>query len=769
MANKLAKRTAEILQYEELEQRLLFSADVIPGLDQVAAVDEQVLTADETPQPEPEVATPTVNGVIAESRWEVVFVNNNVADYELLIADLQGNDDNRILEVVVLDSDRDGIEQISDILADRTNLDAVHFITHGSDGQVNLGNSFLDLDSLESNHSTIQNWGTALNGDADLLIYGCNLASTTTGEQFIDTLAQLTGADVAASDDLTGHKSLGGDWELEYQAGVIDAQVAVSESLQATWMATLDPPLLNGADNLTTITEDQANNAGTLVSDLISGHIAGSSSGIAVIDVDDTNGTWQYNNGSWQDFSAVSDSNPQLLAASASVRFVPNPDWNGTVTNGITFRAWDHINLNNVDGSPFTIDDTNRVHITSPFDLSGAISADIDMHYVHGREAHDWVAIAASNDNGVNWVSLGGTDFGPADIEGTLIGRDLNLTGQVILRFTLMDGSIGPLTFSDIDITADVVSTAIASSSITVDPINDAPTVANSISDVEVLEDAPDTVINISMVFADVDIATNGDSLTYSVVSSNGTLVNATISGTNLTLDYGAGLWGDATVTVTATDTHGAEISDSFAVTVTQVNNPPTVETVIPAQSLVEDFADYEIDLTAAFEDIETTDNNLHFTVSGDNYIYVSIFDGIAYISNTANWNGTETLTFTATDEGSLSVSQDVIFTVTPVNDAPTGLPVITGSLIKEQTLSADTTGIDDADGLGAFSYQWLRDGSLTGVTASTYTLGDADVGTHISVRVNYTDLEGTAESVISIETDAVANIDNPTSFSGDL
>jgi len=239
MAKKPAKKQQEVLRYEELEQRLLFSADLIPGLDQVAAVDEQVLTADETPQPEPEVATPVVNGVVAESRWELVFVNNDVEDYEQLIADLQGHDDNRVLEVVVLESDRDGIEQVSEILADRSNLDAVHFITHGSDGQINLGNSLLDLDSLESNNTAIQNWASALTEDADLLIYGCNLAATTEGEQLVDSLAQLTGADVAASDDLTGHEDLGGDWDLEYDTGSIETSVAVSEVAQTDYESVL--------------------------------------------------------------------------------------------------------------------------------------------------------------------------------------------------------------------------------------------------------------------------------------------------------------------------------------------------------------------------------------------------------------------------------------------------------------------------------------------------------------------------------------------------
>ena len=68
-------------------------------------------------------------------------------------------------------------------------------------------------------------------------------------------------------------------------------------------------------------------------------------------------------------------------------------------------------------------------------------------------------------------------------------------------------------------------------------------------------------------------------------------------------------------------------------------------------------------------------------------------------------------------------------------------LSTITGTATEDQTLTANTSGIADADGLGAFSYQWAAPSEVgdleqhRGATASTYTLGDADVGTQISVQ----------------------------------
>ncbi|SOE19058.1 hypothetical protein SAMN05877838_4017, partial [Hoeflea halophila] len=100
---------------------------------------------------------------------------------------------------------------------------------------------------------------------------------------------------------------------------------------------------------------------------------------------------------------------------------------------------------------------------------------------------------------------------------------------------------------------------------------------------------------------------------------------------------------------------------------------------------------------------------------------------------------------------------------VANVNDAPAGVPAITGTVTENETLTADTSGISDNDGLGAFSYQWMRDGvDIGGATGSTYTLGDADVGRAISVKVSYTDGNGTAEGPLtSAATAAVANVND--------
>ena len=93
------------------------------------------------------------------------------------------------------------------------------------------------------------------------------------------------------------------------------------------------------------------------------------------------------------------------------------------------------------------------------------------------------------------------------------------------------------------------------------------------------------------------------------------------------------------------------------------------------------------------------------------------------------------------------SVTSAATAAVANVNDAPVGAVTISGTATEDQVLTASNT-LTDADGLGAITYQWLRDGSdIVGATSSTYTLGDADVGAAISVMASYTDGHGTPKA----------------------
>ena len=138
-----------------------------------------------------------------ETRREIIFVDAATPDYQQLLDGVK-TDEGIDYQVYILQSDLDGIEQITEILSEFQGVDAVHLISHGNDAGVQLGNSWLGPESLSGYSELLESWSTALDADADILIYGCNLAAGESGLRLVNNLSVLTGADVAASDDLTG-------------------------------------------------------------------------------------------------------------------------------------------------------------------------------------------------------------------------------------------------------------------------------------------------------------------------------------------------------------------------------------------------------------------------------------------------------------------------------------------------------------------------------------------------------------------------------------
>ena len=272
------KKTKNALVFEELEPRLLFSADMGEAFIADAVIEdyaeEPVVMADldadveinsgavdqpgeeDTTASQPQVEqadSEQLNTVTASSlpanqeedtvvdtaenspSKELVFVNDNVSDYQQLVDDLQQEGFNRDVEVVILDNEKDGLNQVTETLQAFEDLDAIHFLTHGSDARINLGNDWLDSDSLQENRDLLATWEDSLSDTGDILFYGCGIASDGFGQALLDDIAELTSGDVAASNDLTGDSAQGGDWDLEYQIGEIETGALFSDAAQNSW------------------------------------------------------------------------------------------------------------------------------------------------------------------------------------------------------------------------------------------------------------------------------------------------------------------------------------------------------------------------------------------------------------------------------------------------------------------------------------------------------------------------------------------------------
>ena len=165
-----------------------------------------------------------------EKGGEIVFIDSRVEDKNILI---NGIDPYR--EVVILDADRDGVKQIAEVLDGRQDLDAIHIVSHGNEAQVELGNTTLSEGSIPAYLGELNNWGEALGEDGDILFYGCNVGERTDGDRFVSRMADLTGADVAASDDITGSAERAGDWDLEATKGPIEAAVVFNAATQKNY------------------------------------------------------------------------------------------------------------------------------------------------------------------------------------------------------------------------------------------------------------------------------------------------------------------------------------------------------------------------------------------------------------------------------------------------------------------------------------------------------------------------------------------------------
>jgi len=234
---------------ETLEDRVLFSADILPA---------SVLEVPESTEVRPDVFPAWADSVrsgadsseglaekhgleqssISPNPTQLIVIDSGIANHAKLIADLElhhGHD----AEVLLLDKTRDGIQQIANALAtDNRNISSLHIISHGNESELRLGSSVVNASSLNQFATQIASWQQGLVEDSDILIYGCELAGNSSGEALVEAISGLTAANIAASDDLTGHKDLGGDWELEYTVGQVDTDVVFSPALQASYTDT---------------------------------------------------------------------------------------------------------------------------------------------------------------------------------------------------------------------------------------------------------------------------------------------------------------------------------------------------------------------------------------------------------------------------------------------------------------------------------------------------------------------------------------------------
>ncbi|WP_298236018.1 DUF4347 domain-containing protein, partial [uncultured Azohydromonas sp.] len=201
-----------------LEPRFMFDgAAIATGLEAAHAMPDataHALVAKAPAAVEVHAADPALNN----GRKEVAFVDTAVGNYQALEAGIRAG-----VEIVEIDGSGSGLAQIARWAQTHAGYDAIHILSHGSEGLLHLGRDQLSVANL--GQATVQaglaQLGQALAADGDLMLYGCSVAHGATGQAFVAALAAATGADVAASQDATGAEAFGGDWVLESQSGSV--------------------------------------------------------------------------------------------------------------------------------------------------------------------------------------------------------------------------------------------------------------------------------------------------------------------------------------------------------------------------------------------------------------------------------------------------------------------------------------------------------------------------------------------------------------------
>jgi hypothetical protein len=231
--SRKSDHTPSAVVVEPLEPRVLYSADFVsPGIDLSGEID--LAENDGSPL--------TVDGEVL-GEWTLVYIDAGVPDRDLLINDLRLRADTP-LKIVEGDAGVSGLDQIFSMLSVSGPVEAVHIISHGTADGVALGDIWINSDSIDDHLRDLAQWQPYLTSNADILIYGCELASSTEGRAILEQIALATNADVAASDDLTGYRDYNGDWQLEFATGIIEAEPVFTAPVLEDWRNTLAVDLL---------------------------------------------------------------------------------------------------------------------------------------------------------------------------------------------------------------------------------------------------------------------------------------------------------------------------------------------------------------------------------------------------------------------------------------------------------------------------------------------------------------------------------------------
>jgi hypothetical protein len=624
-----------------LEPRIVLDAAVADALTD-APVDNQADAAPDSGSHSEAADLANALSAPTDGRNELVFVDTTVEGYEALLQDIDQN-----VEVVLLSGTGDSVAEMTAALEGRSDLDAIHVISHGGEGLISIGTQTISAGNLDQYSENLSVIGQALSDNGDLLLYGCEIAGGE-GQEFIDSVAEATGADVAASDDATGNVLDGGDWQLEVSTGSIETNAPFSEAALADFSGLLAIDDATGA----TIAFNSASYAGAYSSD--STKDAQYTSGSYIIDFDGTSaGTVidTVNYGAYLIFGHTDQAETKITIS---------------MTNGATFDATS-IFLYNFSGSPMAFKVTSDVSgdsatSSSLADLSG------ESVTLTGFEGITKLYIE-NNGGGTIWGSLDNLIIKNASASSN---NDPTITGAP------SDVTVTEDTASNVDLSSVTVADA-DGDNITLKIAAGAGTVANASG---------------NGTFSGVTVSGSGSG-TLSLAGSAANINTYLDTTSNIQYTGASNAQGNNATTLTLTvddGTSGDVGSTSVNVDITNVNDDPTASGVPTDITVTEDTAS-NVDLSAVtLADVDSSSVTLTITAGAGTFSTPA--DGAGVGSGV-----TETLVNATTITLAGSVADINTYLDTASNIQYTGASEAGGNDVTTLTLT-----VNDGDGSGDVS-----------------------------------------------------------------
>lgn len=332
------------------------------------------------------------------------------------------------------------------------------------------------------------------------------------------------------------------------------------------------------------------------------------------------------------------------IAESGVVNVIPEPEWSGEET--IIFTAAD-MELESISDevtiTVIAVNDAPEISLPSLFSFNEDNSL--------AKDFSEFV-----NDVDSDNISL--TSTGEANIQVGITGLNVvfsaleNWNGSEVITFIVSDNDTRLFSFGTVEII--------------VEPINDAPFVANPLVDFSFDEDSVNNSINLATVFNDVDTP-YGDLLSFSFSGNQN--INVDINEVGLVTLTPAAEWsGIELINFTVEDLAGELVEDDVEITVLNVNDAP--EITLPVSFTFAEDETLNLDFSSYIFDIDSEELTLGF--SDNNEILVVITGNNVTLTASENWSGSETITFSVDDNSLRTVTTDeVLVVVQPVNDLP--------------------------------------------------------------------------------------------------